>query len=76
MTPADMEALAAQGRYWWMRRDGTFYATTEYEPGESDDVYLLDASPGWVAQWDGDWSKAVEMLAPLFPKLTEYREES
>lgn len=75
MTPEQMAALAEQGRYWWMRSDGTaFYATTEYVPSDETDVYLLDASPGWVAQWDGDWSRAVDLLSPLFPKLDEYKE--
>ena len=74
MTAEQMADLAASGRYWWMRPDGSFYATAERDAGT--DFYLLDASPEWVAQWAGDWSHAVELLAPLFPKLDEHREES
>lgn len=76
MTAEQMETLAAQGRYWFMRADGSFYATTDYTEPDSGVVYLLDASPDWVAQWDGDWSAAVVALEPLFAKLAAYREES
>ncbi|HNI35432.1 MAG TPA: hypothetical protein PLV93_08525 [Microthrixaceae bacterium] len=75
MTAEEMSTLAAQGRYWWMRRDGTFYGTTEYQPTNPADFYLLDASPEWIAQWEGDWPKAVEVMTPLFPRLDPYREE-
>jgi len=68
-----MASLASQGRYWWMRSDGSFYGTAEYVAADPSDTYLLDASPVWVEQWNGDWSKAVELLTPLFPKLA--REE-
>lgn len=76
MTAEEMAGLASQGRYWWMRRDGTFYGTAEYAATDPSDIYLMDASPVWVEQWGGDWSKAVELLTPLFPKLAESREET
>ena len=75
MNAEQMADLAEQGRYWWMRPDGTFYATAGRNDGAEGHLYLLDASPEWVAQWAGDWAHAVEVLTPLFPKLTEYRED-
>ena len=76
MTAEQMAELAAAGRYWWMRRSGTVYATEDRNAGADGDLYLLDASPEWVSQWDGDWGHAVEVLTPLFPTLDQYREES
>jgi hypothetical protein len=76
VTADEMGALVAQGRYWWMRPNGTSYGTTEYQPMDPADLYLLDASPEWIAQWEGDWMKAVEVMTPLFPRLDEYREGS
>ena len=72
MTAEQMAVLASEGRYWWMRSDGTFYATDDRRSGSDGDVYLLDASPNWVSQWEGDWSRAVEHLAPLLSKLSEH----
>lgn len=54
--------LAGQGRYWWATPTGGHYATAEKTPVGDFDVYLLDASPAWVAQWDGDWTKAAEQI--------------
>lgn len=76
MTADQMAELAASGRYWWMRRNGDVYATAERSGGAEGDLYLLDASPEWVAQWGGDWNHAVEVLTPLFPTLDNYREET
>lgn len=67
MTPQEMAACAAQGRYWWMRPDKSFYGTPSRDGGGGD-VYLLDASPDWVAQWD-DWESAAAAMAPLFQRL-------
>ena len=76
MTAEQMETLAAQGRYWFMRADGSFYATTDYTEPDSGVVYPARRFPGLGAQWDGDWSAAVVALEPLFAKLAAYREES
>lgn len=64
-----MAACAAGGRLWFRRGDGSFYGT-DGEQEDPGDLYLLDASPEWVAQW-GDWEHAVEMMAPLFASLEE-----
>jgi len=76
MTAEQMAELAAAGRFWWMRRDGAVYATADRAGGSDGDLYLLDASPEWVAQWGGDWTRAVEEMTPLFSRLDEYREGS
>lgn len=70
MTPEQMAACAEQGRFWWMRPDGTFYGTPEHQPQDPEDMYLLDASPGWVSQWQS-WEVAAETMAPLFARLDE-----
>ena len=78
MTPEDLANCAASGRYWYMRPDGTFYgvgAQDDQNPGplSPDDIYLLDASDEWRAQWES-WDAAVEALSPLFEDLDQYRE--
>ena len=75
MTPEDMAACHAGGRFWWMRPDGTFYGLPgpERVPETLGDFYLLDASPEWVAQWP-DWDAAAAEMAPLFERLDEYRD--
>jgi hypothetical protein len=73
VTAEEMAACAAGGRFWYMRVDGSFYGTDE-APENPGDVYLLDASPGWVAQWN-DWEHAVEVMAPLFAQLDVYLEQ-
>ena len=72
MTAEQMAALAGQGPYWWMRPNGEFYATEEYDES-SDDLFLLHATPRWVAQWP-DWDAAVAELTPLFAVLDEFRQ--
>lgn len=62
MTPAQLEQLAAQGRYWWQTAAGDYYATAEKAPADPADVYLLDASPQWVAQWNGNWQHAADQI--------------
>lgn len=70
MTPEEMADCAAGGRFWFMRGDGSFYGSDDRD---QPDVYLLDASPEWVAQWP-DWDAAVAEMAPLFERLDEYRD--
>lgn len=67
MTAEEIATLVAgietEGRYWW-RSEGAVYATQDYSdsmPGE----YLMYASPGWVAQWGGDWQAAADSLAGI-----------
>ena len=72
MTPEQMAECATQGRYWWMRADGTFYGTADRASADPGDIYLLDASPQWVAQWP-DWESAAAEMAPLFERLNEFR---
>lgn len=72
MTPNQMAECAAAGQFWWMRPDGTFYATAEQEPASPDDTYLLNATPEWAAQW-GSWKHATQVMAPLFERLNEFR---
>lgn len=68
-----MDACATSGRYWYMRpADGTFYGAAEQVPESPGDVYLLDASPEWAAQWP-DWTAAAAVMAQLFDRLDEYR---
>lgn len=71
MTAEQMAALAEEGRYWWMRPSGEFYATSVYDD-TSTDLYLLDASPKWVEQW-ASWDEAVAVLSPMFDVLDEFR---
>lgn len=66
-----MAELAAAGRYWWMAGDRSFYATAEYQPNTAGDVYLLDASDEWKAQWGGDWHNAADVLSPMFDRLEQ-----
>lgn len=70
MTPGDMEHLASVGRFWWMRADKTYYATTIQNPESAEDTYLLDASPNWVAQWES-WEQAHEELTPVLSRLDD-----
>lgn len=72
MTPEDLAECAAGGRYWYMRPGGTFYGTPEQVAAEPGDVYLLDAPPEWIDQWES-WDRAVEAMAPLFAALNEFR---
>lgn len=72
VTPEQMAALAEQGRYWWLRPDGTFYATSDRAALDEADHYVLNASPKWVAQWGGDWEKAATVMAPLFARFDEF----
>lgn len=69
LTAEVMADLAGQGRYWWATRGGDFYTTPAKNPAAETDVYLLDASPNWVAQWGGDWNLAATSLAPLLARL-------
>lgn len=68
MTPQQMASCAEGGRFWYMRPDGSFYGIPERV--ESEDTYLLDASPEWVAQWS-NWDEAAEVMTPLFDRLNE-----
>lgn len=68
VTADDLGALAAAGRFWWMRGE-EFIATDERTPPQDGDVYLLDASPDWQAQWGGDWTAAADQINAL---LTEH----
>lgn len=70
MTPDQMAACAAQGQFWWMRPDGSFYGTKVQEPGTEGDHYLLNATPEWCAQWES-WEQAAEVMAPLFARLED-----
>lgn len=75
VTPEEMAVLAGQGRYWWMRPDGSFYATDERTASDDADHYVLNASPKWLAQWGGDWQKAADVLAPLLARFDEIRNQ-
>lgn len=75
MTPEQMADCAAQGRFWFMRPDGNTYGSDTETPVDHHDIYLLDASPEWVAQWES-WEQAVEVMAPLFDRLAAIREDS
>lgn len=72
MTAEQLAALAAQGSYWWMRPDGSFYATNEYSDANPD-VYLLSPTPAQLGRWESDWELAVEDLAPMFDLLDQFR---
>jgi hypothetical protein len=74
MTPEEMAACAAGGRYWFMRADGTFYGSDNDTP--AGDTRLGDFPPSWVEQWD-DWQHAVQVMAAegLFARLDQYRNE-
>jgi hypothetical protein len=63
VTGEQVAALIAAGRFWWMRGD-QFFATDIREPESDDDVYLLDASPEWVAAWGGDPQAIADSLTP------------
>jgi hypothetical protein len=67
VTAEEMAVCAAQGQFWFMRPDGTFYGS---DVREQPDVYLLNASPEWVAQWD-DWADAVEAMEPMFKQFKQ-----
>lgn len=62
MTAEQIANLATQGRYWWKTAAGEFYATQDKTPTTAGDVYLLDADPVWLAQWDGDWQAASDQI--------------
>lgn len=73
MTGEQMQALAEQGQFWWMRPgDGSFYATEEQTPLSSDDVYLLNATTAWCEQWES-WDQAAQVMSPMFDRLNEFR---
>lgn len=48
--------------YWWLRTDGTVYATAVPTPENGSDTYLLRASERWLAQWGGDWQAAADQI--------------
>lgn len=79
MTPEEMADCAAGGRFWWMRPDGTFYGSSDTDeagqpiPADPKDMYLLDASEEWIAQWES-WEQAVEVMTPLFAQLNRNEE--
>ncbi len=63
ITTEQIAALATSGSsFWWLRADGTTYATAEFTPETSSDSYLLRASEQWTAQWDGDWQAAADQI--------------
>jgi hypothetical protein len=70
VTAEQIAALVAQGRYWWMR-DDQFLATDTRTPQADGDIYLLDASPQWLAQWNGDWQAVADVLTPMLARLEE-----
>jgi len=71
LTAEDLPSLVTQGRFWWARGDGTCYGTTEKTPADEADIYLLDASPNWIAQWGDDWSAAFAALKPALDLVNE-----
>lgn len=73
VTGEQMQALAEAGQFWWMRPgDGSFYATDEQTPLAPEDVYLLNATPEWCAQWSS-WDEAAEVMTPMFARLNDFR---
>ena len=70
MTPEQMQLCSEGGRFWWMRPDGTFYGS---DNRDETDIYLLDASPEWVAQWP-DWATAAAAMTSEFERLDELRD--
>ena len=62
ITTEQIAALATGGAYWWLRADGTAYATAEQTPESDTDTYLLRASEQWTAQWNGDWQAAADQI--------------
>jgi hypothetical protein len=72
LTAAQVGELVAAGRYWWYRPPCLFLANNinaypdAPQPG---DLYLLDASPDWVAQWDGDWQAAADQINPFMSRI-------
>lgn len=71
LTADQMPGLAEQGRFWWVRHDGNCYGTTEKTPTNPTDIYLLDASPTWVAQWRDDWPAAFAALKPALDSINQ-----
>jgi hypothetical protein len=70
VTAEQIAELVAAGRFWWLR-DGQFIATDSHTPQTGSDVYLLDASPQWVAQWGRDWQALADYLTPMLARLEE-----
>jgi hypothetical protein len=76
MTPEEMAACAAQGRYWFMS-GATYYGSATATPQSGGDIYLGDFPPSWVAQWE-DWEQAAAAMEAegLFARLNEFRERN
>ena len=71
MTAEQIAALVATGLpFWWMRGD-EFVATAQDQPEQDGDLYLLIATPQWVAQWGDDWQAASDYLTPLLASRLE-----
>jgi uncharacterized protein YigE (DUF2233 family) len=66
---AVIESLVSSGRYWFVRPNGTCYATTELAPVDEGDQYLLDASEEWLAQWGGDYAAIEEFFKPMLDQI-------
>ena len=63
MITVTAEQIAAlSGLYWWVRANGSLYATDQQQPQAAEDTYLLRASQQWLAQWDGNWAAAAKQI--------------
>lgn len=61
--------LVGGGVSWW-RRGGVYVANDAdwRHPVVEGDVYVLDASPAWLAQFEGDWQACADQVNPLLAR--------
>ncbi|MGE2733859.1 hypothetical protein [Mycolicibacterium vaccae] len=66
-----LDQLVAQGQYLWFRPSDSTFQVTSTRNGGDGWYYLLDASPAWVAQWNGDLAVAADSLVDALITVME-----
>lgn len=73
MTVEIIDALiTAGGLSWWLREDTYVANDAAWDaPQMPGDLYILDASPAWLSQFDGNWQACADQLNPLLARHSE-----